>query len=72
MCNAVAEIRAEEREKTRAEDMKILRDLIYNLVSKCYLAPEHAAESLEITVNELQTDMEKAGYIFPVKQLVFS
>lgn len=49
-CKAVAEIRAEERE--------ISNNRIYSLVEKGYLTPEHAAEALEITIEQLQEDME--------------
>jgi len=61
MCKAVAEIRAEAREKAHAEKREKFKKRICDFVAKGQLAPEHAAEALEITVDELQTYIESAG-----------
>ena len=61
VCNGVKEIRAE----ARAEEREISNKRIYVLVEKGKLLPEDAAESLEISVNQLKANMINTGYKFP-------
>lgn len=56
-CNTVKEIRAEERERVHAEEREKFKKRICDFVAKGHLAPEHAAECLKISVEQLQEIM---------------
>ena len=63
VCNGVKEI----REEARAEAREFWNRKIYVLVEKGKLLPEDAAESFDISVDQLQDNMTNAGYEFPAE-----